>query len=82
MLPTLTNTNSKSLRSLFGTYKHLPLPTDSNERRTTHMLKYRVTVEFTAPADKPHVVEDALAALKEIGAIVKIHASATKAAKE
>ncbi len=46
------------------------------------MLKYRVTVEFTAPADKPHVVEDALAALKEIGAIVKIHASATKAAKE
>lgn len=45
-------------------------------------LKYRVTVEFTVPADKPDEVHAHLESLKTIGEVVKVHASATKTIKE
>jgi hypothetical protein len=41
-------------------------------------LKYRVTVEFTVPADDPTRASECLTALKAIGDVVKVQASATK----
>ena len=43
-------------------------------------LKYKVTVEFTVPADDPQAVQTALDLLKTVGDVVKVQASATKKA--
>lgn len=45
------------------------------------VLKYRATVEFIVPADDPSAAAVRLEALKAIGDVVKVHASATKAEK-
>jgi hypothetical protein len=44
-------------------------------------LKYRVTVEFTVPADDPSAAQVKLDSLKSIGDLVKVQASATKSEK-
>jgi hypothetical protein len=44
-------------------------------------LKYRVTVEFTVPADDPAGAQAKLDSLKSIGDLVKVQASATKSEK-